>query len=89
MSTPDESDESESQDRVRRLQSDPSNERKTEDEMTKSTPTVNPSNQSPKVLRRQANLLNRTSVDAENDENSAWHNLPKDVWKKAAEVNQK
>lgn len=89
MSTPDESDESESQDRVRRPQPAQSDDRKNEDEMIKSTPLMNTSNQSPKVLRRQTNLMNRTSIDLENEENSAWHNLPKDVWKKAAEVNDK
>lgn len=87
MSTPEESDESESQEgSTRRLQSDPSDDKKCE-EMIKSAPIPTLSNQSPKVLRRQPNLMNRPSIDGDNEENSAWHNLPKEVWKKAAEVN--
>lgn len=43
---------------------------------------------SPKVLRRQSNLIKRSSTEIDTEESGTWHNLPKDVWKQAAEVNK-
>ncbi|CRL05987.1 CLUMA_CG019101, isoform A [Clunio marinus] len=44
---------------------------------------------SPKILKRQSHLIKRSSSELDSDEQptSVWHNLPKDVWKTAAEVN--
>lgn len=43
---------------------------------------------SPKILKRQMNVAVRSSSEIESDDQStSWHNLPKDVWKTAAEVN--
>lgn len=43
---------------------------------------------SPRILKRQSKIIPRTSSDIESEEQStSWHNLPKDVWKNAAEVN--
>lgn len=48
------------------------------------------SSMSPKVLKRQPNVVLRSSSEMEADEQtSTWHNLPKDVWKTAAEVNNR
>ena len=40
---------------------------------------------SPKILRRQAHLIKASS--SEIDEQVTWQNLPKEIWKQAAEVN--
>jgi len=40
---------------------------------------------SPKILRRQAHLMKASS--SEIDEKVTWQNLPKEIWKQAAEVN--
>jgi hypothetical protein len=42
---------------------------------------------SPKILKRQAHLVKRSSSEIDPDEQTTWHNLPKEVWKTAAEVN--
>lgn len=43
---------------------------------------------SPKVLKRQSHLIKRSSSEIDPDEQpTVWHNLPKEVWKTAAEVN--
>ena len=42
---------------------------------------------SPKVLRRQSNLIKRSSTEIDTEESGIWHNLPKEVWKQTAEVN--
>lgn len=43
---------------------------------------------SPKILKRQAHLTKRSSSEIDPEEQSTvWHNLPKEVWKTAAEVN--
>lgn len=82
MSAPEESDESESQDATKCLPSKSSSDKNCDEIASNSI------NQSPKVLRRQPNLINRPSIDGENDENSSWHNLPKEIWQKVAEVNK-
>lgn len=53
------------------------------DESVKST-------MSPKVLKRQPNVVARTTSEIDGEEQTTtWHNLPKDVWKTAAEVNSR
>lgn len=43
---------------------------------------------SPKIFKRQAHLIKRSSSEIDPDEQlTVWHNLPKEVWKTAAEVN--
>lgn len=43
---------------------------------------------SPKILKRQAHLIKRSSseIDPE-DTPTVWHNMPKEIWKVASEVN--
>jgi len=44
---------------------------------------------SPKILKRQSHLVKRSSSEIEPEEQAPpmWHNLPKEIWKTAAEVN--
>jgi hypothetical protein len=45
-------------------------------------------NSSPKILKRQAHLIKRSSSELDPEEQAtSWHNLPKEVWKTSAEVN--
>lgn len=47
---------------------------------------------SPKILKRQTHLLKRGSSEIDTDDSTTtttWHNMPKDIWKQAAEVNDK
>lgn len=44
---------------------------------------------SPKILKRQTNLVKRSSIDIDVEEQVTWHNLPKEIFRKSAEVNGK
>lgn len=59
------------------------------DQLSSRENSSEPSTTSPRILQRKANLIKRSSIDIENEEQVTWHNLPKDIFRKSAEVNNK
>ena len=61
----------------------------TESSIASNSEEIDSVNKSSNPLVRQQNVVKRSpSVEGESESESVkWHNLPKDIWKQAAEVN--